>query len=315
MERGWLNISGVIALPFPTRIVDGRRRDCALVERTMQIKPPSALRSAPEQQTSKPGRFRGKFATQGLRDLSNEIDQQETVALIRSIHPDMIGKLEPMFKRTARNAAMQVALGGRLLLLAADSQKVGVEGDLEIILGKASRCNRNPVAVVARPKLPSLLQPPFANAVGIGYPTPNIGVTTRRSDKVAVVEAKNTLSKPQRSIRLPKRSRRHVQAVPGSSRAMPAWPQLSFRRDQQVIQETCRGRSRNCHAAPWPDLATRRQPVQRDASLATVCLRESLPRLRTARSTPSRRRATGFLCLQSATVLPTPRGLPNSTRD
>ena len=205
-----------------------------------------------------------------LSRLQGLCDRQETFALIRSIHPDMIGKLEPMFERTARNAAMQVALGGRLLLLAADRQKVGVEGDLEIILSKASRCNRNPVAVVARPKLPSLLQPPFANAVGIGYPTPNIGVTTRRSDKVAVVEAKNTLSKPQRSIRLPKRSRRHVQAVPGSSRAMPAWPQLSFRRDQQVIQATCRGRSRNCHAAPWPDLATRRQPVQRDASLATV---------------------------------------------
>lgn len=84
---------------------------------------------------------------------------------------------------------MQVALDGRLLLLAADSQKVGLEGNVEIILGKASHCNRNPVAVVAGPELTSLLQPPFANAIGLGYPKPNIGVTTRRGDKVAVVEA------------------------------------------------------------------------------------------------------------------------------
>lgn len=49
---------------------------------------------------------------QRLWDLTNQIDRQETVAQIRPIHPDMVGKLETVFERTAGNAAMQVAVSG-----------------------------------------------------------------------------------------------------------------------------------------------------------------------------------------------------------
>ncbi len=132
------------------------------------------------------GVFDGNFSRlHGLLDLSNAIDRQETAALIRSVHPDMIGKLEPMFERTARKAAMQVALGGRLLIFAGDSQKVGVEGDLEIILGKSA------TAIEIRQ-----LSSPVRNCLHFcsrpsqtQWPWLSDTQQTRRSDKVAFVEA------------------------------------------------------------------------------------------------------------------------------
>jgi len=60
----------------------------------------------------------------------------------------MVGKLETVFERTAGNAAMQVAIGGCLLLLTGHGQQVGLERDVEIILCKARDRDRDPVAVV-----------------------------------------------------------------------------------------------------------------------------------------------------------------------
>jgi hypothetical protein len=57
------------------------------------------------------GAFNGDFARlQCLRDLANQIDREETVSPIRSVDPDMVRQLEPVFERTAGNSAMQVAI-------------------------------------------------------------------------------------------------------------------------------------------------------------------------------------------------------------
>ncbi len=72
-----------------------------------------------------------------LGDLTNQIDRQKTVAEIRPVHPDMVGKLEPMLERPAGNAAMQIAVLGCLLLLAGDGQQIGLEGDVEIVLRRS----------------------------------------------------------------------------------------------------------------------------------------------------------------------------------
>jgi hypothetical protein len=43
---------------------------------------------------------------------------------------------------------MQIAIRGCLLLLGGDGQKIGLEGDIEIVLREARHGNRDPVAVV-----------------------------------------------------------------------------------------------------------------------------------------------------------------------
>lgn len=67
---------------------------------------------------------------QGLRNLTNEIDRQKTVAEIGAIHPDMVGKFETVFKRPAGYTAMKVFIGGSVLLLAGNGEKVGLKGDV-----------------------------------------------------------------------------------------------------------------------------------------------------------------------------------------
>ena len=46
----------------------------------------------------------------------------------------MVSELEPVFERTAGNAAMEVAIGGYLLFLPRDGQQVGLDGDIEVVL-------------------------------------------------------------------------------------------------------------------------------------------------------------------------------------
>ena len=59
---------------------------------------------------------------------------------------------------------MLVAVSGRLLLLADDSQKVGLEGDVEIVLSKARHRNGTPVAVIAG--LDDVIGRPVADRAG-----------------------------------------------------------------------------------------------------------------------------------------------------
>ncbi|MNL39854.1 hypothetical protein D3C87_1621630 [compost metagenome] len=61
----------------------------------------------------------------------------------------MVGKFEAVLERTPGNATMQVAIRWSLLLLADDSQQIGLETDVEIIPGKARHRDRDPVGVVA----------------------------------------------------------------------------------------------------------------------------------------------------------------------
>lgn len=74
---------------------------------------------------------------QRLRDLSNKLDRQEAVSKVRSVHPDVICKFEPVFEWTPSDPAMEVTNGRYLLFLAGYSQQVGLEGDIEIVLGEA----------------------------------------------------------------------------------------------------------------------------------------------------------------------------------
>jgi len=101
---------------------------------------------------------------QGLGNLANEIDRQETVLQIGAIHPDMIGKLEPVFERAAGNAAMQITFRGRLLLLAGYGQQVGLEGDIEIALLETRYRDRDAIAVIAG--LDDVLGRPVADRAG-----------------------------------------------------------------------------------------------------------------------------------------------------
>ena len=60
----------------------------------------------------------------------------------------MVGKFEAVLERAAGNAAMQIAVIGGLLLFAGDGQKIGLEGNVEIVLGKTCDRDRDAIAVV-----------------------------------------------------------------------------------------------------------------------------------------------------------------------
>src|SRR5689334_40449 len=131
METGSLNISGFMTLSFPTPNVTGRRRDGALHQYSrglcgvllrLDLHRGGRLRHSPVGLDFDLPRF------QGLRDLANEIDRQQSVLQIRSADPNMVGELETMFERPAGDATMQIAVVGGLLLLAGDGQKIGLKG-------------------------------------------------------------------------------------------------------------------------------------------------------------------------------------------
>jgi hypothetical protein len=165
METSCLNTSGFLALSFPTRDVDGRRRHGALVLQNFK------LGCLPRFDLRRSGRSQSRLALdrdfarlQCRRDLTHEVDRQETVAQIRSGDPDMVGKLEPVFERTAGNATMQVAIGRYLPVLAGDNQQIGLEGDVEVVLGKTRHRDRDPVGVVTG--LDDVIGRPVADRAG-----------------------------------------------------------------------------------------------------------------------------------------------------
>ena len=69
-----------------------------------------------------------------LRDLSNQVDGQQTIGQIGAGNADLIGKFESVFKRSAGNAAMQVAFALRFAFVARDRQQVRLECQVQIVL-------------------------------------------------------------------------------------------------------------------------------------------------------------------------------------
>ncbi|GEO86756.1 hypothetical protein GCM10007920_05910 [Ciceribacter naphthalenivorans] len=62
----------------------------------------------------------------------------------------MVSEFEAVFERTTGNAAMQVTICGRFLLLAGDGQQIGLVTDVEIVLGESRNRDRDTVLVFTR---------------------------------------------------------------------------------------------------------------------------------------------------------------------
>ncbi|MDP9734943.1 UNVERIFIED_ORG: hypothetical protein QE446_005085 [Rhizobium sp. SORGH_AS260] len=76
----------------------------------------------------------------------------------------MVRQFKTVFKRPAGYTAMKVFIGGGVLLLAGNGEKVGLKGDVELVLGKPCDRDRNLVAVIA--SLDDVIGRPVADRTG-----------------------------------------------------------------------------------------------------------------------------------------------------
>src|SRR5205807_1955495 len=88
----------------------------------------------------------------GLGDFTDQVDVQETVLQRSALDLDEVGELEDALEGTRRDPLIKgfaLVLVGRLLLLAADSQRVLLDLDRQLILAEAGRGYRDAVVVLA----------------------------------------------------------------------------------------------------------------------------------------------------------------------
>src|ERR1700730_11075443 len=90
----------------------------------------------------------------GFRNLTHQIDMQESVLQSRGLHLDKVGEPKYALKRPCRNALIKnfgLPGIGSVLLLALHGQCVFLRLDGKLGLGKSRNCDRDAIRILARP--------------------------------------------------------------------------------------------------------------------------------------------------------------------
>src|SRR5262245_43832651 len=89
---------------------------------------------------------------QALRDIAHEVDIEEAVLEVGTLHLDVVGELEAPLDRAGGDAAVQeLALLVIGLLLGADAEHLLLDVDMDLVLAEAGHRHGDPVLVVGEP--------------------------------------------------------------------------------------------------------------------------------------------------------------------
>src|ERR1700751_4208014 len=87
-----------------------------------------------------------------LRQFALQLDLQETLIERSALHPNEVGEVEAALERAAGNAVIEIfALVLLGIRLAADDQRVLVDGDADLVRLETGDRDRDPVVVLAGP--------------------------------------------------------------------------------------------------------------------------------------------------------------------